>query len=768
MESLIQIVNKLQDAFAHLGQGSPLDLPQIAVVGGQSAGKSSVLENFVGKDFLPRGSGIVTRRPLILQLNNVSPGNSEYGEFLHCRGKKFTDFTKIRAEIEAETARTTGDRGVSADPINLRVFSPNVLNLTLIDLPGMTKVPVGDQPGNIEELIHNMIHGFIAKDNCIILAVTPANQDLANSDALKLTREVDPQGLRTIGVITKLDLMDSGTDACDVLENRLLPLRRGYIGVVNRSQQDINGNKNILAALQAETKFFAEHPKYKHLASRMGTAYLQQVLSQQLVNHIRETLPVLEAKLAKELRSLEKEVGDNGNDNSNPVKALVMCTSELAENFSERVDGGACKNISLQELSGGARIARIFHERLPFELRKVETDERTLRKEISIAIQNIRGVRSGLFTPDQAFEAVTENMIDRLAEPCLRVVNLVAEEVLAIVQDVLSKYARYPKFQEGVGHAVQLHLRGCEARCREFLAQVVGNEKAYRNTNHPDFVGLAAGSPASEQRTASSLSNQIIRKGWLLISQPGMVAGLRAKQYWFVLTAETLTWFKDDDEKETRMLLPLEALKLQVVEDTGLVKRRNTLALFYPDGRNVHKDMKTLDLTATSLEDMEAWQASFLRAGVFTIKPLEPDETPLPSNSALERQVETIRNLVASYMSIVSKTLCDQVPKMIMNLIVGATQKYLTRELLASMYCRSPEELMEESQQEVERRAQQLNMFTACKEALKIIGEITLGTRSEPLPPAPKIVATAKPARPAPVPKPPAQKPVPPRPVRPQ
>jgi GTP-binding protein EngB required for normal cell division len=68
MERLIPIVNKLQDSFASLGTSVQIDLPQIAVIGSQSAGKSSVLENFVGRDFLPRGSGIVTRRPLILQL----------------------------------------------------------------------------------------------------------------------------------------------------------------------------------------------------------------------------------------------------------------------------------------------------------------------------------------------------------------------------------------------------------------------------------------------------------------------------------------------------------------------------------------------------------------------------------------------------------------------------------------------------------------------------------------------------------------------------
>lgn len=150
-----------------------------------------------------------------------------------------------------------------------------VLNLTLIDLPGLTKVPIGDQPPDIEQQIKGMIMQFIKRDSCLILAVTPANTDLANSDALKLAKEVDPQGncenysepgifyillwisgIRTIGVITKLDLMDDGTDARDILENKLLPLRRGYIGVINRSQKDIDGKKDIIAALAAERKFF--------------------------------------------------------------------------------------------------------------------------------------------------------------------------------------------------------------------------------------------------------------------------------------------------------------------------------------------------------------------------------------------------------------------------------------------------------------------------------------------------------------------------------
>lgn len=156
------------------------------------------------------------------------PIPEEYGEFLHLPGKKFTDFEEIRAEIEKETDRTTSSRvGLSPDPIYLKITSPNVLTLTLVDLPGITKVPTGDQPKNIEQLIKDMIIKFISKPNAIILAVTPSNADIANSDGLKLAREIDPEGLRTIGVMTKVDLMDPGTDLIDILSGRIIPLRMG-------------------------------------------------------------------------------------------------------------------------------------------------------------------------------------------------------------------------------------------------------------------------------------------------------------------------------------------------------------------------------------------------------------------------------------------------------------------------------------------------------------------------------------------------------------
>ena len=182
MEALIPIINKLQDVFNTIGTESIL-LPQKVVVGSQSSGKSSVLESIVGKNFLPRGAGIVTRRPLVLQLQYVPKGDKpfrdnnkigsqsfvssfrsalrqlspattsvaqdleEWAKFLHTGDETFTDFDEVRQEIEFETERmSVSNKGICAEPINLKMLSHKVVNLTLVDLPGITKVPVGDQP----------------------------------------------------------------------------------------------------------------------------------------------------------------------------------------------------------------------------------------------------------------------------------------------------------------------------------------------------------------------------------------------------------------------------------------------------------------------------------------------------------------------------------------------------------------------------------------------------------------------------------------------
>ncbi|XP_029943367.1 dynamin-2-like isoform X7 [Salarias fasciatus] len=742
MEDLIPLINKLQDAFSSIGQSCNLDLPQIAVVGGQSAGKSSVLENFVGRDFLPRGSGIVTRRPLILQLVN---SKAEYAEFLHCKGRKFVDFDEVRLEIEAETDRITGsNKGISPIPINLRVYSPHVLNLTLIDLPGMTKVAVGDQPVDIEHQIRDMLLQFITKESCLILAVTPANTDLANSDALKIAKEVDPQGLRTIGVITKLDLMDEGTDARDILENKLLPLRRGYIGVVNRSQKDIDGKKDIRAALAAERKFFLSHPAYRHIAERMGTPHLQKTLNQQLTNHIRDTLPGLRNKLQSQLLSLEKEVEEYKNfrpdDPARKTKALLQMVQQFGVDFEKCIEGSG-DQVDTSNLSGGAKINRIFHERFPFELVKMEFDEKELRKEISYAIKNIHGVRTGLFTPDMAFEAIVKKQVIKLKDPCLKCVDLVVTELVTLIRKCTEKLGSYPRLREETERIVTTYVRERDSKTKDQVLLLIDIELSYINTNHEDFIGFAN----AQQRTAANatkkrvMPNQVIRRGWLTINISIMKGG--SKDYWFVLTAESLSWYKDEEEKEKKYMLPLDNLKLRDLEK-GFMSSKHVFAIFNTEQRNVYKDLRQIELACDTQEDVDSWKASFLRAGVYPEKDQGENEDAMnPSDTVsmdpqLERQVETIRNLVDSYIGIVNKTIRDLMPKTIMHLMINSAKDFIHSELLAYLYSAGDQgSLMEESAEQAQRRDEMLKMYHALKEALVIIGDISTTTISTPMPP---------------------------------
>ncbi|XP_056137101.1 dynamin-2-like isoform X2 [Lampris incognitus] len=742
MEDLIPLINKLQDAFSSIGQSCNLDLPQIAVVGGQSAGKSSVLENFVGRDFLPRGSGIVTRRPLILQLVN---NKAEYAEFLHCKGRKFVDFDEVRLEIEAETDRITGsNKGISPIPINLRVYSPNVLNLTLIDLPGMTKVAVGDQPVDIEHQIRDMLLQFITKESCLILAVTPANMDLANSDALKIAKEVDPLGLRTIGVITKLDLMDEGTDARDILENKLLPLRRGYIGVVNRSQKDIDGRKDIGAALAAERKFFLSHPAYRHMAERMGTPHLQKTLNQQLTNHIRDTLPGLRSKLQSQLLSLEKEVDEYKNfrpdDPTRKTKALLQMVQQFGVDFEKCIEGSG-DQVDTSNLSGGAKINRIFHERFPFELVKMEFDEKELRKEISYAIKNIHGVRTGLFTPDLAFEAIVKKQIIKLKEPCLKCIDMVIQELINTVRQCTNKLSSYPRLREETERIVTTYVRERDSKTKDQVLLLIDIELSYINTNHEDFIGFAN----AQQRTAANatkkrvMPNQVIRRGWLTINISIMKGG--SKDYWFVLTAESLSWYKDEEEKEKKYMLPLDNLKLRDVEK-GFMSSKHVFAIFNTEQRNVYKDLRQIELACDTQEDVDSWKASFLRAGVYPEKDQADNDELINSGDSvsmdpqLERQVETIRNLVDSYIGIVNKSIRDLMPKTIMHLMINSAKDFIHSELLAYLYSAGNQDsLMEESAEQAQRRDEMLRMYHSLKEALVIIGDISTTTVSDPVPP---------------------------------
>lgn len=536
MEGLIGLMNRIQRACTALGDhgGSDLptlweSLPTIAVVGGQSSGKSSVLESIVGTDFLPRGSGIVTRRPLVLQLHQTDKGAQEYAEFLHLPNTRFSDFALVRQEIADETDRLTGrTKQISPVPIHLSIYSPKVVNLTLIDLPGLTKVAVEGQSESIVQDIENMVRSYVEKPNCIILAISPANQDIATSDAIKLSKEADPTGERTFGVLTKLDLMDKGTNALDVLEGRAYRLQNPWVGIVNRSQADINRKVDMIAARGKEREYFESSPDYAHLASRMGSVYLSKLLSQHLESVIKARIPSITSLINKTIDELESELDTIGRAVAADPGAQLYTILELCRAFDrvfkEHLDGGR---------SGGDRIYGVFDHQLPAAFRKLPFDRYLSVQNVKKVVSEADGYQPHLIAPEQGYRRLIEASLAYFRGPAEATVNAVHVVLRDLVRKSIGEtepLRRFPTLQAALVTAANEALERFREDGRTTTLRLVDMEAGYLTVEFfrklpQDPDGSKVGDPSADSASVDRYGDGHYRNIASNVSQYIKMAG---------------------------------------------------------------------------------------------------------------------------------------------------------------------------------------------------------------------------------------------------
>ncbi|ODV70272.1 hypothetical protein HYPBUDRAFT_133415 [Hyphopichia burtonii NRRL Y-1933] len=849
LQDLIPVVNKLQDIVTTT-QVTDLDLPILAVVGSQSCGKSSVLENIVGKDFLPRGTGIVTRRPLVLQLinlkeddprinnfehssssssndensdeidleqhlrNHVNKSNgysngsiksfntnpaTEWGEFLHIPNKRFYNFHDIRNEIQSETLRIAGEnKGISRLPINLKIYSTKVLNLTLVDLPGLTKIPIGDQPTDIERQTRNLILEYISKPNCIILAVSPANVDLVNSESLKLARQVDPMGKRTVGILSKLDLMDQGTNALDILKGSVYPLKLGFIGIVNRSQQDITQNKPLEDSLIAEEQFFANHPAYKIMSKKCGTRYLSATLNKILMNHIRDRLPDIKAKLNTLMGQTEQELAQYGdipsnlNDSKENRGVLVLnLMTKFASSFINSIEGTVLTDIATKELCGGARIYHIYNEVFGSQLASINPVHNLSIHDIRTAIRNSTGPRPSLFVPELAFDLLVKPQIKLLEEPSHRCVELVYEELMKIVHNVCSsgigiELNRYPRLQSKLIEVVSDLLRERLGPTIKYVGSLIEIQQAYINTNHPNFVGAAQAMSivVEERRKQREIQKEVELKSKLRIATERILNKNSAVEDEVDDELEA----EDEEAKEIDInqvddeIKPVHKHKRSDSnkttfsirsESTNAQGQESYLNYFFGKDPVIHQQhlQTQAQLNPTPFKFPHHQEATlqfnnnFINNGSGTInsgmKSLNLDEqsrsgTPLANghghanghaatssmingyeasfesddsiNELSEREqleCELIRRLIISYFSIVREMIQDQVPKLIMCLLVNYVKTNIQNQLVVKLYNDNLfDELLQEDETIQVEREKCINLLKTYREASRVISDV--------------------------------------------
>ncbi|XP_026711149.1 interferon-induced GTP-binding protein Mx-like [Athene cunicularia] len=437
-EEKIQPCIDLIDSLRALGIENDLALPAIAVIGDQSSGKSSVLEALSGIA-LPRGNGIVTRCPLELKLRKIPVTEAWKGKLCyHNIIIELQNASEVEKAIRQAQDVVAGTRGaISGELISLEIRSPDVPNLTLIDLPGIARVAVGDQPKDIGEQIKMLLRKIIGCKETLNLVVVPCNVDIATTEALKMAQEVDPSGERTLGILTKPDLVDRGTEEAiiNIIRNLVIPLKKGYMIVRCRGQQDIHNKLTLAAAIQQERKFFENHKHFSILMEegRATVPHLAEKLTNELVGHIKKTLPTLENQvhevLQKTLQDLQKY--RRGAPTTESEKLIFL--TDLIKLFNQDISLAMRGEEQLfgNEIRLFAKIRREFQTWQVILLECAAKVKKNVPSKVWKYEDQYRGRELPAFTNYRTFEDVIKEQIIELEEPAVEILH----NVIRMVQE---------------------------------------------------------------------------------------------------------------------------------------------------------------------------------------------------------------------------------------------------------------------------------------------------------------------------------------------
>ncbi|KFO85117.1 Interferon-induced GTP-binding protein Mx, partial [Buceros rhinoceros silvestris] len=426
------------DSLRAIGIEKDLALPSIAVIGDQSSGKSSVLEALSGIA-LPRGSGIVTRCPLELKLKRIPATQAWKGKICFRNiSKELQNASEVEKAVREAQDVVAGPRGaISEELISLEVWSPHVPDLTLIDLPGIARVAVGDQPEDIGQQIKALLKKIIGRKETINLVVVPCNVDIATTEALKMAQEVDPGGERTLGILTKPDLVDRGTEECvvNIIRNLVIPLKKGYMIVKCRGQQDIHNKLALSAAIQQERIFFKTHKHFSILMEegRATIPHLAEKLTDELVKHITKTLPTLESQiremLQKTLQDLQKYRRGSPTTESEKLYFLTDLIKFFNRDISETTNGE--EQLLGNEVRLFAKIRREFQTWAVILQEGAAKVQKTVPNKVWKYQDQYRGRELPAFSNYKTFEDIIKEQIQELEEPAIEILN----NVIGLVED---------------------------------------------------------------------------------------------------------------------------------------------------------------------------------------------------------------------------------------------------------------------------------------------------------------------------------------------
>jgi len=464
-----------------------IQLPTIVVVGDQSSGKSSVLESLAGIS-LPRGQGICTRVPLIMRLQHHTAPEPELS--LEFNGKTVpTSEAEIAHAIILATDEIAGNaKGISNTPLTLVVKKNGVPDLTMVDLPGITRVPVHGQPENIYEQIADIIMEYIRPEESIILNVLSATVDFTTCESIRMSQKVDKNGERTLAVVTKADRAPEGLLEKVTADDVNIGL--GYVCVRNRI-----GDESYKEARKEEADLFENHPLLSKIdKSIVGIPVLAQKLVQIQATIIARCLPEIVRKINEKLNASISELNRMPKTLSSVSEALTTfmgIVGSAKESLNKIIVRGEYDEYPEDKnMHCTARLVEMLNQ-YSGELRKCSENDLTgnfLMDEIQV-LEEAKGIQLPNFLPRSTFLAMLQKKVEKISHIPVAFVEKVWTYIEGVVISVLMHHSEnYLQLQLSTRRAGHNLIARMKEHSRNWVTEIVQMEKLTDYTSNPEYM----------------------------------------------------------------------------------------------------------------------------------------------------------------------------------------------------------------------------------------------------------------------------------------
>lgn len=557
----LEKIKKLQK-LNNLLQATKIPVPQIVVIGSQSSGKSSVLSSIMQMDILPCGSEMVTRCPIIL---NLHKNNANYTVI---QKKRYVNEADIKSKIKEEMLKICAENTVTNEPVFVDIYGENLYDITMVDLPGLIKNPKKNQPENLEEEIENMVLNYIKQDNTFILAIINGCVDLANSASLKLSKKVDKDGVRTIGVITKLDLIDKGTNLVDLLNNKMYPLKHGYFGVINKTAEHLSfdeGSKNELEI------FLKKNIEYKPVFHLIGYKVLCKSIFNIFVDLALKQHPSVVKYVYDQLNSLKNEEKKEFNT-FEVISLYVDALTKLTDNSEYKNKNFAFKSMESFEM--------FFKKEFLKEFVNPEIKE-LIKKELIFT--------NSIFLSEKILKKFFRKLAQSFNDFVTKKIKIIFSNYLQLIENIEAKFIKdFPQQMKGfVIEKLNMQYKLLEKNLMEFYEIQIN----FINFDHPDFQPSKIfcntfDSPKKESNWFSfekpkidlefKFVNKFIETYFDIFKKSYIDYSQKCVWYYFIsfvenkllfLLSEKFSNFKDEEWSQSREKITAEIKSLQKAKD---------------------------------------------------------------------------------------------------------------------------------------------------------------------------------------------------------